>query len=264
MDSTGISIRRTGRVAVVRFDRSDDLNALSLDLMGQLTETALSFQEDAETSAVVLTGGSKAFCAGIDLRDPQLIGSFLQPVGRRRQALAIGPKMCRAWESMDQVTICAIEGHCIGGGLALAAACDFRIMGRGARCRIPELSLGMNLSWQTLPRLVHLVGPARAKQIVILAEEVSAEQAHIWGLAEEVVENGKAMEAAIAMAEKVARMPPIPVRMTKQAVNAVTNALDHATAYMDLDQLMLCLTTADHREGLEAFLTKREPTFKGE
>ena len=263
MASDNITIERSGGIAQVRFDRSDNLNAMSLDLMHELTEVALAFQDDLETIAVVLTGGPKAFSAGIDLRDAKMWDAFADTIGRRRQALMIGPKMCRAWESMEQITICAIEGHCVGGALALAVSCDFRIMGRGARLRVPELKLGLNLSWQSIPRMVRLVGPARTKQIVVLAEEMTAEQAFDWGLAQEVTEDGVALAAATAMAKKVTAMPPIPVRMTKQAVNAVTNALNHAASYMDTDQSILCQMTEDHKEGMEAFLGTKEPSFKG-
>ena len=264
MSSSNITIKRSGRVALVRVDRSDDLNALSADIMKGLVEVARSFEDDLDTTAVVLTGGPRAFSAGIDLRDPKLLEGMQAPLGKRRRALALGPTMCSAWESMPQVTICAIEGHCVGGGVSLAVSCDFRIMGRGAHLRVPELTLGMNMSWQTIPRLVHLVGPARTKQICILCQRIHSEQALSWGLVQEVVEDGQAVHEAMAMAEKVASMPPLPVKMTKQAVNAVTSALDHTASYMDIDQFMLCQMTEDHKEAIAAFAGKRQSVFKGE
>ncbi len=263
MASANITVERSGSIAEVRFDKFDNLNAMSLDLMHELTEVALNFQDDLETIAVILTGGPTAFSAGIDLRDPKLHAVFADTVGRRRQALMIGPRMCRAWESMEQITICAIEGHCVGGALALAVSCDFRIMGRGARLTVPELKLGLNMSWQSIPRMVRLVGPTRTKQIVLLAEEMTAEQAFDWGLAQEVTDDGAAIAAATSMAKKVTTLSPIPVRMTKQAVNAVTHALDHAVSYMDTDQSILCQLTEDYKEGVEAFLGRREPSFRG-
>lgn len=252
-----ITVERSGGIAQVRFDRSDNLNAMSLDIMRELTEVALSFQDDLETIAVVLTGGPKSFSAGIDLRDAKLQASLVDTIERRRQTLMIGPKLCRAWESMEQITICAIEGHCVGGALALAISCDFRILGRSARLKVPELKLGLNMSWQSIPRIVHLVGPAKTKQIILFAEEMTAEQAFDWGLAQEITEDGATLTAAIAMAEKVAAMPPTPVKMTKQAVNAVSNALDHAVSYMDLDQSILCQMTEDFKESMEALKGKK-------
>ncbi|MCA1959202.1 MAG: enoyl-CoA hydratase/isomerase family protein [Desulfomonile sp.] len=263
MEHQYVKVERSGRVAVVRFDRGDNLNALSVDLMHELTEVARSFQDDTETVAVVLTGGS-SFTAGMDLKDPKLIEAMQGPLGTRRRLLAAGPSMCRAWEDMEQVTIAAVEKFCVGGGVSLAVSCDFRIMGRNAIFRVPELALGMNMSWQTLPRLAHLVGPARAKQIVILAEPVNSEEALAWGLVEGVADEGRALDKAAAMAEKIAAMPPLPVRMTKKAVNAAVNALDNTASYMDIDQFMLCQMTQDYEEALSAFFTKKKPIFRGQ
>jgi enoyl-CoA hydratase/carnithine racemase len=263
MEWNYVKVERSGRVAVVKFDRGDSLNALSVDLMHELIDVARSFRDDTETLAVVLTG-ERAFSAGMDLRDPKLIEGMRGPVGTRRRLLAAGPTMCRAWEDVEQITIAAVEKHCVGGGVSLAVSCDFRIMGRSAIFRVPELTLGMNMSWQTLPRLAHLVGPARAKQIVILAESVSSDEALAWGLVEDVAEDGQVLARAVAMAEKIAGMPPLPVRMTKQAVNAAVNALDNTASYMDIDQFMLCQMTEDHGEAISAFFTKKKPVFKGQ
>lgn len=264
MNLEHIEVTKSGRVAIVKFDRRDNLNALSLDLMRELVEAARSFENDLETTAVVLTGSPTVFCAGIDLRDAKLIEAMRAPFGERRQLLGFGPKLCRAWEDVQQVTIAALEGHCIGGGVSLAVSCDFRVMAHGAFFRVPELVLGMNMSWQTLPRLVHLVGPARAKQIVILAEKISSRTALDWGLAEFSAEDGEALSQAVDLANRIADMPPLPVRMTKQAVNAVTNALDSVGSYMDIDQFILCQMTEDHGEALSAFFQKRKGTFKGQ
>jgi enoyl-CoA hydratase len=259
-----VHIEREGRVALVRFDRGDNLNALSLLALKELVEAAESLEEDLETTSVVLTGSNQAFCAGLGLKDSELIKAMQAPLGKRRKLLGFGPRLSRAWETLEQFTIAAINGHCVGGGVSLAVSCDFRVMGQNAFFRVPELMLGMNMSWQTLPRLVHLVGPATAKQIVILGERVGAHEALHWGLAQEVVDDGLVVDAAVALAQKIAEIPPLPVRMTKQAVNAITNALDHAATYMDTDQFMLCQMTQDQSEAISAFLSKRKPSFKGQ
>ena len=148
--------------------------------------------------------------------------------------------MCKAWQDMDQVTIAAIEGHCIGGGAALVVSLDFRTCGRSAHFRIPEVELGMNMSWGSIPRMLALMGPARTKQAVILASDrISAADALDWGLVENVVEDGQAFAASMAFAERIARQPPIPVRMTKSTVNRLAHALDDLGAHMDADQNVL-------------------------
>jgi enoyl-CoA hydratase len=253
-----------GRVAVVRFDRGDNINALSQQAMRELKDVPRDFEDDLETSVVILTGTAKAFSAGFDLKDPEAWQGKPLPIGERRHRQRLGPKLCKAWQDMDQVTIAAIEGHCIGGGAALAVALDFRFCGKGAHFRIPEIELGMNMSWGSIPRMLALMGPARTKQAVILASDrISAAEALEWRLVEKVVEDGQAFSAAMAFAERIARQPPIPVRMTKLSVNRLTHALDDLAAHMDADQNVLTGLTEDYKEGTTAFREKRKPSFKG-
>ena len=253
-----------GRIAVVRFDRRDGINALSPEAMRQLTDAARSFEDDAETSVVVLAGGQKAFTAGFDLKDAEGRARRTMDIGSLRRHLKLGPRMTRAWQEMEQITIGAIEGFCIGGGVALAVALDFRVMARDAHLRVPEIGLGMNMSWQSIPRMLHLIGPARTKQAVILADQrISSAEAYQWGLVEEVVEPGQAFDAAMALAAKVAGQPPLSVAMTKLTVNRLAYALDDLASHMDVDQFALASLTEDHKEGVAAFLGRRKPRFRG-
>jgi enoyl-CoA hydratase len=252
------------RVAVVRLDRGDRINALSPAVMRELRAAAIAFEDDTATSVVVLTGNAYVFSAGFDLKDAEGKTRAEMGLGERRTALRIGPRMCRAWWEMEQVTIAAIEGPCIGGGVALAASLDFRFCGAGAHFRIPEVALGMNMSWGSLPRLVALMGPARTKQAVILAEDrIASSDAKEWGLVEKVVADGEALAEAMAFAERIAALPPIPVSMVKSSVNRLSGALDDLAAHMDTDQFALTNLTEDHAEGVSAFLKKRKPRFRG-
>lgn len=257
-----VTIVRDGAIATVSMDRGDGRNALSRQLILELTQAARSFADDLETQAVILTG-TGAFTAGADLKDPGMDRRKANGLLERRHMVKIGPELCDAWERVEQVTICAIEKYCIGGGAALAAACDFRVLGRGAHLRLPEIPLGMNMSWHAVPRLVSLIGPSRAKQFVLFGDKVEAETALAWGLADEVVADGGALAAARTWAEKVAALPPNAVRMSKGAVNAAANALHQATTFMDLDQYALATTSEDYREAIKAFLEKRQPKFTG-
>jgi len=162
-----------GRIAVVRFDRGDGINAMSPEALRQLTDAARSFEDDGETSVVVLTGGAKSFTAGFDLKDPEGRSRKSMDLGALRRHLKLGPRLTRTWQEMEQITIGAIEGFCVGGGVALAVALDFRVMARDAHMRVPEIGLGMNMSWQSVPRMLHLMGPARTKQAVILPTNAS-------------------------------------------------------------------------------------------
>lgn len=257
-------IEREGKVALVRFDRGDGLNALSAAAMRELTSVARSFEDDLETTAIVLTGGARGFSAGADLTDPELASRKAKGLLARRHALKIGPDMCGAWERLEQVTIVAVEGFCVGGGTALAAACDIRVAGKSAHFRLPEVPLGMNMSWHSNPRLVNLMGPARTKLFTILGEKLFAPQALEWGLVEEMVEDGSALEAAMALARKFAALPPVAVRMSKQSIDMAAKALNQAVTYMDRDQFALAATSKDQQEAVSAFLEKRKPNFTGE
>jgi enoyl-CoA hydratase/carnithine racemase len=230
--------------------------------MEGLTAIARELRGDTSTSAVVLTG-DPVFSAGADLSDRKLgIGADVALI-ERRQALRVGPDMCAAWEAIDQVTIAAIEGFCIGGAVSLVAAFDFRIAGREAHFRLPEIPLGMNMSWGTQPRLVSLIGPARAKRLVIFGERVHALEAETWGLVDVVADDGGALEIAKEWAAKVAALPPIAVRMAKRAITQIAAANHAAATYMDADQYALAATSEDHREAVAAFFQKRQPHFTG-
>jgi enoyl-CoA hydratase len=163
---------------------------------------------------------------------------------------------------LEQLTIAAIGGYGIGGGAALAVALDFRIAGEGAYLRLPEIALGMNMSWGALPRIAALVGPSRAKRFAIFCEPCPAREALDWGMVDEVVPSGEAL--ARAWAAKVAALPPLAVRMTKEAITTQAGALFRATSAMDRDQWLLTSESADFAEGGRAFREKRSPKFRGD
>lgn len=257
-----IQVSRREAVAQVRLHRPQARNALNGELMGELTEAARRLRLRTDVLAVVLTGADGFFSAGADLSGRG--GTEHPTLMDQRRDLMAGPDLCRAWEEVEAVTICAIEGYCIGGGSALAVACDFRIMGEGAYQRLPEVPLGMNMSWRTLPRLVALIGPARTKRYVMFGEPVDAATCLAWALCDEVAPAGGALAAAHALADKLAALPPLPIRMTKEAVNAIASANAHASIHMDRDQFLLASRSADYREGVAAFREKRPGRFTGD
>lgn len=258
-----VSIERRGRIAIVRFDRRDRANAMSTELLRQLTRAARSFENDSQTSAIVLTGSPTLFTNGADLRDPERAGARDLPLAERRIQLQTGGRMCRAWEELEPMTIVAVEGWCVGGGTALAVACDLRVASSAAQFYVPEIERGMNLSWGAVPRLVHLIGPAKTKRLIVLSERVDAHRAERWGLVDEVTEPDHALGAALEMAERAASLPPVQLRMIKQSVNAAALALDRAVSHADFDQFALAAASGDYEEGVRSFLEKRPPRYTG-
>ncbi len=258
-----VQIERHGRIAIVRFDRHDRANALSIEACLQLTEAARSFENDPDVCAVILTGTPTSFSNGADLKDPDRLDPRTTRLSERRLQLQTGGKLCRAWEEIEAITIAAIEGWCVGGGAALVAACDLRVAADDSTFYVPEIERGMNLQWGAVPRITRLVGPAKAKRIAILSEKLPAPRALDWGLVDELAPAGKAVDTAMALAERVASMPPVQVRMIKQAVNAAAFALDRAVSHADFDQFALAAASEDYAEGVRSFLEKRPPRYTG-
>jgi enoyl-CoA hydratase/carnithine racemase len=258
-----VQIERHDRIAIVRFDRGSAANPLSYQLMRDLTEAARSFEDDHHTAAIILTGRSDNFTLGFDLKDPESTRLRSASLAEQRVAVTTGKRMCQAWEDLQPLTITAIEGWCVGGGVALSVATDLRILSRSGGMYVPEVERGMNMSWGSVPRIVNLVGPARAKRIIVLAEKLSAPQAEQFGLADGLADEGAALDQAMEMATRAAAMPPVALRMCKRDINAYANALAAVASHGDQDDFTLAFGSEDGREGMESFLEKRPPKFTG-
>ena len=248
-----VTVEKDGPVALVTFDRGGNLNAFNQELILELTEAAQQFHGDLETQAVVLTGTRAAFSAGADLTERATRLDEQMSDVEQRDLYYRGVRLCDAWESMQQVTIAAVERMAVGAGVAIALACDWRLMGKDAFLYVPEVKIGLNLQWGALPRLVTLVGPARAKRICILCEKMGSSQALDWGLVDEVADDGVVAERALELAREAAAMPAATVRMVKEAVNAAATALHKATRFADADQSWLTSQFADSRAANDEF-----------
>ncbi len=253
MSSCNVSVEKNGNIAIVRFDRQGNMNAFNQDLILELTDVARTFQEDTVTQAVVLSGAPNAFSAGIDLKDPKTWEEVDSDV-ERRQRFYRGVRLSQAWEDMPQITIAAMERLAVGAGCALALACDWRVLGKTAYLYVPEVKIGLNLQWGALPRLITLVGPARAKRITILCEKMGAEQALDWGLIDEIADDGETVDKALELAEVAASMPAATTRLVKEAINATANALHKTSTYADADQSQLTRLFNDGIAAREAFV----------
>lgn len=257
-----IKVENERGIVTVRMAREEARNALNPALMQELTEIAGDLRSDPDIRVVILRGADTYFSAGADLKARSGSGDK-QTLLELRQTMLAGPDMCKAWENIEAITIAAIEGYCIGGAAALALSCDFRMIGKSGMMRLPEVPLGINMSWQSLPRITTIAGPARAKRFTIFGEATQADTLLDWSMVDEIVEDGDAYNEAMKWAEKLLLLPPIPVRMSKEAINATANANHHATTFMDRDQYLLTFMTEDFKEGVRAFFEKRDPKFKG-
>jgi len=257
MSEPYVTVERNGPVALVTFDRHKNLNAFDGQLILELTEVARSFHDDLDTRAVVLTGSKDYFSAGADLEDLASRNDPSITDLEKRQTYFRGVRLCEAWEAMPQVTIAAMEKIAVGAGVALPLACDWRVLGESCYLYVPEVKIGLNLQWGALPRLVNLVGPARAKRICILCERMDARTALDWGLAEEVTADGEAAAKALEMASAAAEMPAVATQMVKEAVNATAAALNRTASFADADQSQLTAATTDARSARDRFTGKK-------
>lgn len=236
---------------VVRLNRPHKRNALSSELKRELAATARALAERTDIGAIVLTGAGGAFCAGNDLSESDSFAQDL-PLAEARRHIRLGLEMCRAWEALPQLTIAAVDRFAIGGGISLALSCDFRILQTGTWLRAPEVELGITYSWGTLPRLVRLVGPARAKLIAGLCRRVDAATALDWGLCEAVSDD--TLAAATAMATEITAKPRVAQQMVKESVNRLFAGPDTAT--LEQDQVLLNMTTAEARAAQDEILNR--------
>ena len=245
------------RLAVVQLSRPEARNALSQALMRELIACAHALADRSDIDVVLLTGAGGCFTAGADLKDARAWADDALPLVARREVAALGYRMCKAWEELPQISIVVIEGYAVGGGLALSLACDWRVLADDAFVSLPEIALGIPLTWGAIPRLTTLLGPARAKRLTILCERIGAAEALAIGLVDYTAPPGGAMAKARALAAATLAMPAAAVRMSKETVNAVANALHHLAGHMGHDQIALAASSAEARAARAAALKPR-------
>ncbi len=257
-----LKLTHDGHIATVELNRPDKANALHYDHLAEIEHAAQSFREDAETRAVIFAGAGSHFCSGADLTDAG--DAYKVPLVQRRRRMRIGERAIEAILDIDQITIAAWQGGAMGGGACIATACDFRVGAEDCFMQYPEIDIGVNLMWKSLPLIVNLVGPARAKRLVAGGERIHSEALSAWGVLDERVPLEELRAAAMRMAEHYAAKPPIAAQMIKRSTNQLANALNHAIMHMDADQNMFTAGTEDRAAAIKAYLEKTEPRFTGD
>jgi enoyl-CoA hydratase/3-hydroxypropionyl-coenzyme A dehydratase len=248
-----IAVDTKGPIGQIRLNRPEKLNPLSTATLQELAQAARLFDEHRDVKIVVVRGEGRAFSAGADL------SSFAERQSLSpRDAGDVGREMADALESMRALSIAAIRGWCVGGGLVVAAACDLRVASDTARFSIPEVDLGIPLAWGGIPRLVREIGPALTKELVLTCRSFDAEEARAAGFLNRVVPDDELDASVDALAESLAQKAALTIFATKRHVNAVTDQMvGTMRSWSDADGLANALQDPECADARRAYLEAR-------
>ncbi|WLV25896.1 enoyl-CoA hydratase-related protein [Aciduricibacillus chroicocephali] len=244
---------------VFKLNRPEAANALSLELLHQLNGCLDRIQADDLLNCLIITGsGSKAFCAGADLKERREMNGE-----QVKSTVKLIGDTFRKIESLPMPTIAAINGAAFGGGLELALACDLRVISKNAKVGLTETSLAIIPGGGGTQRLPRLIGKGMAKKMIFEAKPVTAEKAFSLGIAEELVEAEELMPAALSIADNISGNGPIALRLAKKAIEAGLETSLESGLQLEHELYLQTLHTEDRIEGLQAFKEKRKPCYKG-
>ena len=257
---TFVTTEHEGAVARVTID-NPPMNALSTDLLAELEAEIDRLDGDPATRAVVIAGaGERAFVAGADIKEfPALREAGATEGGPARGLQAVGKRM----DAAHTPFVAAIKGFCLGGGLELAMCCDVRICADDAKLGQPEIKLGLIPGGGGTQRLPRLVGLGRANLLNLGGDFIDAQTAYEWGLVERVVPAAELLEAASAVAAGFAARSPHAVAVIRELARTTRDLSLEEGLRREADGFRRCLLSEDGREGVAAFVEKREPEFTG-
>ncbi|MDE0051800.1 MAG: enoyl-CoA hydratase/isomerase family protein [Rhodospirillales bacterium] len=256
MSEGRVTFARDGAIARITLDRPDKLNALTPAMLAELRDAADRIERDDGIRVAVLgAAGERAFCVGADI--DAWAGADALHIWRHwvRDGHAVFDRTAR----LRPPLIAAIEGLALGGGLELAATADLRIAGANAAFGLPEADVGVVPGWSGTQRLVRAVGAAPVKLMALAGERLDAHAAERAGVVHRVVPAGTALDAALALAARIAARAPVAVQLTKQLINAAEG--EDTAATLEALASGVAAGTQDIREGVASFREKRPPAF---
>jgi enoyl-CoA hydratase len=253
-----ILVEREGRVAIITVNRPDKLNALNDQVRNDMLAALAEIETDDAVGVVVITGaGEKSFIAGAD------IGEFAGRTPFDQRHAMRSPRIFDIMSSFPKPVIAMINGFCLGGGCELALSCDFRIASEKARFGQPEIKLGLIPGGGGTQRLPRLVGTGQALRLILSGDMIDAAEAKQIGLVEMVVPAEELRAKTLELANRIAGMSPLTLKVAKEAVRASEKmTVDEGVNY-ERDLFCLCFSTADKEEGVKAFLEKRPAQWTG-
>ena len=247
---TTLTLDADGPIARLTLNRPDRLNALSPEALRELIEAAHELAASEGVKVVAVGGAGRAFSAGFDLK-----ALDRTPNAER---VDLGRRMAEAVTSIPALTIAAVHGHCVGGGVVLAAACDIRIAAQSTRFVIPEVELGIPLAWGGIPRLVRELGPALTKELVLTCRPFTAAEAQASRFVNRVVPDDELDSEVAALAGVLASRARLLLRQTKKLVDAlVEQAYSTGESFRDADAMMAALADEESQEAMRQYLETR-------
>jgi len=265
MDYKNILVDRAEPVVNITLNRPKKLNAMSNELIGELFHIFNELRMDTSIRYITFTGAGRAFSSGADIsgRGGQAPSDPFEYYTNARQAQLQGHDFMRLLETLDQITIVAVNGYALGAGLCIPIGCDFRIASEKAVFGIPETGIGIFYTWGATPRLTSLIGPAWAKEMIITNDHYDTEKALAIGLVHKVVPHEKLMEAVRELIDKIEGKGRLATRIAKKMINAAS-APNIGDLYICEPELVERLYLSDEpAEGGRAFGERRPPKFTG-
>ena len=252
-----IKVLREEPIATVQLDRPEALNALSEPLMDELVAALEALDADPAIRCLVLTGSERAFAAGADIKS-----NFVEATA----VSMLQQDLTTRWERIRRIRtpiVAAVSGYCLGGGCELAMVCDIIVASESARFGQPEVNLGIIPGAGGTQRLTRAVGKYVAMELVLTGRQVKADEAKAIGLVAQVYPAASWLEDAKALARTIAEKPPIAVRLATEAIDLAWNSTLDAGLEFERKAFYLLFSTEDKKEGVDAFIGKRKPVFKG-
>ncbi|NUM37222.1 MAG: enoyl-CoA hydratase/isomerase family protein [Candidatus Brocadiae bacterium] len=252
-----VHIEKKEKYAIISIDRPGVLNAINRDVLLGLSKALDALSQDSSISCVILTGKGKAFVAGADIKEMMDFTAT-----QAKEFSAMGQAVFSRIEQFSVPVIAAIHGFALGGGYELALACDIRIASQKAKVGQPEVNLGVTPGFGATQRLLRLVGPSKAKYLLFTGEILNAEKALHFGLVDEVVEEEKLLARCEEIALMISQKGPMAVSFCKQAVEKGMQTSLAVGLEIENNLFGLSFSTQDQKEGMRAFLEKRNPVFQ--
>ena len=248
---------QTGEIVTVTLNRPK-LNLFNQKMVEELIQIWHSLRHNTTARFVILTARGNHFSAGADLKE---IGrGELSAEDARRMQLA-GHEMMRSLESVEQVTVAALQGIVCGAGMAVAQACDFRIMAEDSYYIVPETNIGTYYTWGCTPRLVRMVGASKAMEIIMTCDPIPSQEALRLNLANKVVPSNIVLEATQEFIAKIASKSPTCIRLTKKIALGASMEGFGNMFICEPELMQEVVYTGETQEGIEAFIEKRSPKF---